>query len=80
MEADQSRDASEATYRTHYCSVTEAMKLITHPFDGNKKKLREFIQNVYVPFELVHPSKHKILLKSVKTKITGDDGSKLSEI
>jgi len=72
MEADHSSEASEASYITHYCSVAEAMKLITHPFDGNKKKLREFIENVDVAFELFHPSKHEILLKFVKTKITGD--------
>ena len=30
-----------------------------------------------VAFELVHPSKHEILLKLVKTKITGDARSKL---
>jgi len=57
--------------------VAEAMKLITHPFEGNKRKLREFIENVDVAFELVHPSKHEILLKFVKTKITGDARSKL---
>jgi len=77
MEADHSSDASEASHSTHYCSVAEAMKLITQPFDGNKKKLREFIENVDVAFELVHPSKHEILLKFVKTKITGDARSKL---
>ena len=44
------------------------MKLITHPFDGDKKLLREFIENVDVAFELVHPNKY-ILLKFVKTKI-----------
>ena len=37
MEADHSSEASEASYSTHYCSVAEAMKLITHPFDRNKK-------------------------------------------
>jgi len=77
MEPDHSSDTSEASYSTHYCSVAEAMKLITHPFDGDKKKLREFIENVDVAFELVHPSKHEILLKFVKTKITGDARSKL---
>jgi hypothetical protein len=77
MEADHSSDASEASYNTHYCSVVEAMKLITHPFDGDKKKLREFIENVEVAFEHIHPSKHEILLKFVKTKITGDARSKL---
>jgi hypothetical protein len=53
------------------------MKLITHPFDGYKKRLREFIENADVAFERVHPHKHEILLKIVKTKITGDAGSKL---
>jgi hypothetical protein len=57
--------------------VAETTKLITHPFDGNKKTLREFIENVDVAFELVHPSKHKILLKFVKTKVMGDARSKL---
>jgi len=32
---------------------------------------------VDIAFELVHPSKHEILLKFVKTKITGDVRSKL---
>jgi len=77
MEADHSSEVSEDSYSTHYCSVSEAMKLITHPFHGNKKKLREFIENVDVAFELVLPSKHEILLKFVKTRITGDVGSKL---
>jgi hypothetical protein len=53
------------------------MKLITHPFDGDKKRLREFIENVDVAFEIVHPHKHEILLKFVKKKITGDARSKL---
>jgi hypothetical protein len=57
--------------------VAEAMKLITHPFDGDKRKSREFIENVDVTFELVHPSKHQIVLKFVNTKITGDAGLKL---
>jgi hypothetical protein len=47
------------------------------PIDGNKRKLREFIENMDVVFELVHPSKHEILLKFVKTKITGDARTKL---
>jgi len=53
------------------------MKLITHPFDGDKTWLREFIENVDVAFELVQPNKHNILLKFVKTKITADARSKL---
>ena len=59
MEADFSSDTSEASYSMHYCSVAEAMKLISHPFDGDKKKLREFIENVDVEFEHVHPSNTK---------------------
>ena len=77
MEADHSSGASEASYSTHYCSVAEAMKLTAHPFDGNKRKLWEFIENTDVTFELVHPNKHETLLKFVKTKITGDARSKL---
>jgi hypothetical protein len=77
MEADHSSNASDASHSTNPCTVAEAMKRITHPFDGNKKKLREFIENVDVAFELVHQSKHDILLQFVKTKITGDARSKL---
>ena len=47
------------------------MKLIAHPFDGDKRKLREFVENVDVVFELVDPNKHDILLKFIKAKITG---------
>ena len=62
MEADHSSESSESAYVTHHCSVTEATKLIPHPFDGDKRKLREFIENE-VAFDLVHPSKHAIFLK-----------------
>ena len=74
MLADNSSDVSEDT--TRYCSTGEVMKLIAHPFDGDKRKLREFIENVDMVFELVHPSKHDVL-KFVKAKITGDAQSKL---
>ena len=40
-------------------------------------KLREFIENVDVAFELMHPNKHDTLLNFVKMKITGDARSKL---
>ena len=53
------------------------MELIAHPFDGDKRKLREVTENVDVVFELVGPNKHDILLKFVKAKITGDAGSRL---
>jgi hypothetical protein len=77
MEPDHVSEDSETAYDTHYCSVAEAMKLITHPFDGDKRRLREFIKNVDVAFELVQPNKHDILLKLVKRKITGDSRSNL---
>ena len=77
MEADQGSESSESACVAPYCSVVEAMKLISHHFDGDKRRLREFIENVDVEFELVHPNKHEILLKFVKTKITGDARSKL---
>jgi hypothetical protein len=53
------------------------MKLVTHPFVGDKRKLREFTENVDVVFELVDPRNHDILLKFAKAKITGDARSKL---
>ena len=77
MEPDRSSEDSDAAYDTHHCSVAEAMKLLTHPFDTDKRRLWECIENVDVAFELVHPNEHEILLKSVKTKITGDARSKL---
>ena len=69
MDPDNSSDLSDDT--TRYCSIGEAMRLIAHPFDG------EFIENVDVVFELVDPSKHDVLLKFVKPKITGNARSKL---
>ena len=37
--------------KTVCSTVAEAMKLITNPSDGDKRKLREFIENVEVVFE-----------------------------
>jgi len=76
MEAGQGSEGYESAYVTPHCIVAEAMKLISHPFYGDKRKLREFIENVDFAFELVHPDKHEIL-KFVKIKITGDARSKL---
>jgi hypothetical protein len=41
------------------------------------RRNREFLEHVDVVFELVHPSKHEVPLKFVKTKIPGDARSKL---
>jgi hypothetical protein len=40
MEADNGRDSSEEI--TQYCSIGEAMKLIAHPFVGDKRNLKRF--------------------------------------
>ena len=55
MEADHGSKSSESAYVAPYCSIAEAMKLNSHPFDGDKRRLREFIENVDVAFELVIP-------------------------
>jgi hypothetical protein len=61
-------DISEASYSTQWCSVAEAMKLITHPFDGSKKELREFIENM----DLVLNSFIQAKIKYIKTKFRCD--------
>jgi hypothetical protein len=53
-----------------YCSITQAMTLVYQPFDGNKRKLKEYIDNV-TTLVLFIPEENEILLKFVKTKITG---------
>ena len=75
MNADSGSDLSEEG--TQYCSIAEALKLITHPFDGDKRKLREFVEKVDVVFELVDPAKRGVLLKFFKAKITGGARSEL---
>jgi len=60
-----------------YCRISDSMKLINQPFDRDKRKLKEFVDNVSTAFELVSPSEHDLLLKFVKTKITGGARGKL---
>lgn len=60
-----------------YCKVSEAIKLVTCTFEGDKHKLREFIDNVDTAFEITDPNNHALLLKFVKAKITGEARSKL---
>jgi hypothetical protein len=54
-----------------YCSISEAMKLINVPFDGDRRKLKEFIDNVTTAFELVRPKQHSLLLSLLKLKLQG---------
>jgi hypothetical protein len=56
----------------HYCSISEAMKVINMPFDGDRRKLKEFTDNVTTAYELVRLEWHSLLFKFVKLKITGD--------
>jgi hypothetical protein len=53
------------------------MKLVIQPFCGDKRTLKEFIDNVSTAFELLRPEQHDLLFKFVKTKITGEARSKL---
>ncbi|KAJ8873102.1 hypothetical protein PR048_026719 [Dryococelus australis] len=70
-----SQEGSE--FEDQYISVTSAVKLITQLFNGSKGKLREFLDNVDTAFVLVHPDRHSVLLKFVKSKIVGDAKSKI---
>jgi hypothetical protein len=76
MSQSDSREMAESSVE-QYCSISEAMKLVSVPFDGDRRKLKEFIDNVNTAFELVKPEQHSLLLKFVKTRITGDAKSKL---
>jgi hypothetical protein len=41
------------------------MKLINQPFDGDKRKLKEFVDNVTTAFEIVNPNAQDLLLTTV---------------
>ncbi|KAJ8885427.1 hypothetical protein PR048_011624 [Dryococelus australis] len=60
-----------------HCSINDVLKLIPESFNGDKRILREFVDNVEVAFELADPVDHEKLLKFVKTKITGDAKCKI---
>jgi hypothetical protein len=55
----------------------DAVELINQPVDGDKQKLKEFVDSVTTAFELVNPTKHDLFLKFVKIKITRVAKSKL---
>ena len=50
---------------------------VNQHFDGDKRKLKEFVDSVTTAFELVNPNEHDLLLKFVKTKIMEEARSKL---
>ena len=74
--ADRDRDSMSQpdsgnamdSLRSRYCSISDAMKLINQRFDGDKRKLKEFVDNETTAFELVNPNEHDLFLKFVKTK------------
>jgi hypothetical protein len=41
-----------------YCSISEAVKLISVPLDSDRRKLKEFVDKVTTAFELVTPEQH----------------------
>jgi hypothetical protein len=53
-----------------FISVVQAVKLIPKNFEGNPKQLREFCQGVEAAIQVVHPTKHPLLLKFIESKIT----------
>jgi hypothetical protein len=60
-----------------YMSVTQAIKLIPRPFEGNPRQLREFIEGAEAAIEVTHPEKHELGLKFIIAKIQGDAKDKL---
>ena len=55
-------------------SLYSTIKMMHGPI---RIRLKEFVDNVTTAFELVNPNEHALLLKFVKTKITGEARSKL---
>ncbi|XP_049861881.1 uncharacterized protein LOC126355563 [Schistocerca gregaria] len=60
-----------------YISVSDALKLLPQPFDGNKFQLIDLLDNCDSAFELVAPEQHNVLLKFIKARIVGAARSKL---
>lgn len=68
--------AQSPVIRQHI-SLSDALKLLPQPFEGNKMYLNEFLDNCDSAFELVAPEQHDVLLKFVKARIVGAARSKL---
>jgi hypothetical protein len=66
-----------AENENEYISVVQAIKLIAKSFDGNPKSLREFCEGVEAARQVVHPTKHPLLLKFIESKITGEAKDRL---
>nr|CAD7571652.1 unnamed protein product [Timema californicum] len=59
--------------------VCEALKLIPESFNGDKRKLREFVENVEAAFDLVNPVSHPKLLVRTATDTWEDVRDVLEE-
>jgi aminopeptidase N len=66
-----------AEEENEYISVVQAVKLIRKNFDGNPKHLREFCEGVEAARQVVHSTKHPLLLKFIESKINGDAKDRL---
>jgi hypothetical protein len=51
--------------------------LIDEPFSGDKRKSKEFCDNVEAAFGLIDPDKYDLFYKYVRTRITGETKAKL---
>jgi hypothetical protein len=60
-----------------YLSVNDAFKLIAEPFSGDKRKLKEFCENVEAAYELIDPDKYDLFYEYVLTRVTGEARAKL---
>jgi hypothetical protein len=60
-----------------YISVSDASKLVAEPFSLDKRKIKEFCENVQSTFELIYPYKYVLFYKYVRTRITDEAKAKL---
>jgi hypothetical protein len=66
-----------ADEENEYISVVQAIKLVSKNFDGDPKCLREFCEGVESARQVVHPTKHPLLLKFIESKIIGEAKDRL---
>jgi hypothetical protein len=57
-----------------HLSVNDAFKLIAEPFSGDKRKLKEFCENVEASYD---PNKYDLFYKYVRTRTAGEARAKL---
>jgi hypothetical protein len=43
-----------------HCIISDTMKLINQPVNGDKQKLKEFVDNVITAFEPINPKEHDL--------------------